>query len=295
MGKEDEARRQRVRSLLIENKCYMSAHIWFNDPFDSKALLSLNGSDAGDVRKYFDDIFVHLSSRLNSDNSEAFLEKIGRDPVLKEMGGTDKDTIKKCIDMYWAGINEMLLTEFAVDSPVLWKMIADAKTLVAGQMEKTGFLCLTRKQNNILMWSHYADSHKGLCIQFDKTVMDNLEEASLVPVQYDDQYPTLKELMTDRYRQNWAEFFLTKKSSAWKYEEEIRLIGVAEGGIEQIKSIPLELPVGAITGVILGCQMLEDDKETVRCWASRGKQPIRIFEARLKSDEYGVDIEGIDW
>lgn len=28
-------------------------------------------------------------------------------------------------------------------------------------------LCLTQRRNNGLMWSHYADSHKGLAIGFD--------------------------------------------------------------------------------------------------------------------------------
>ncbi|HGY1053520.1 TPA: DUF2971 domain-containing protein, partial [Aeromonas salmonicida subsp. pectinolytica] len=32
----------------------------------------------------------------------------------------------------------------------------------------TRFVSLSRNNTNILMWSHYADSHKGFCIGFSR-------------------------------------------------------------------------------------------------------------------------------
>lgn len=29
------------------------------------------------------------------------------------------------------------------------------------------YYCMAKKPDNILMWSHYADSHKGVCFRFD--------------------------------------------------------------------------------------------------------------------------------
>ena len=41
---------------------------------------------------------------------------------------------------------------------------------------------------NILMWSHYAANHKGLCLQFELTRdIDNFVFA--MPVQYSEDYP----------------------------------------------------------------------------------------------------------
>jgi len=34
-------------------------------------------------------------------------------------------------------------------------------------LEKYGVLCFSRSWNNVLMWSHYADRHKGICLGFD--------------------------------------------------------------------------------------------------------------------------------
>ena len=33
--------------------------------------------------------------------------------------------------------------------------------------QQMGICCLTTKNDDILMWSHYANKHKGLCLSFD--------------------------------------------------------------------------------------------------------------------------------
>lgn len=36
-------------------------------------------------------------------------------------------------------------------------------------LEETGVFCLSEIPDHILMWSHYADSHTGICIKFEAT------------------------------------------------------------------------------------------------------------------------------
>lgn len=33
--------------------------------------------------------------------------------------------------------------------------------------DTTGFLCLTAKRDNLLMWAHYAKQHEGCCVKLD--------------------------------------------------------------------------------------------------------------------------------
>lgn len=280
LGKEDEPRYLRTQSLLVENKCYLSSHIWFNDPYDCKAFLTLKGSDNEDIWKYFDDILTKLQIELDG---------AARCSLINEIGLGDKASIDKFIDWFRSEGKR----EFCVESPVVKELMVGLRSLLDKEHAKTGFLCLTQKPNDILMWSHYADCHRGLCFQFNKTILAGLQEASLVPVQYSEGYPTLKELMSERFRLDWVRFFLTRKSALWRSETEWRLIGKATGGLAQIEREPLELPVGAISGVILGCQMTDDDRKKVRAWTMEGKQPIKVFEARLKPDSYGLDIQGL--
>ncbi|MDD5089047.1 MAG: DUF2971 domain-containing protein, partial [bacterium] len=104
---------------------------------------------------------------------------------------------------------------------------------------KIGVCCFSRVWDSIPMWSHYADGHKGVCVEYDSERDKNL--ANLFMVNYCNEYPTVgvhdtKETISSR--------FLTSKASAWGYEEEYRL--VAGKG-------PLKVERRSLTGVIFGC------------------------------------------
>ena len=49
---------------------------------------------------------------------------------------------------------------------------------------KSGVTCFSEERDNIIMWSHYANSHKGICLGFDltenSTIRDFLDETMLV-------------------------------------------------------------------------------------------------------------------
>ena len=48
-----------------------------------------------------------------------------------------------------------------------------------GNNDQCGVLSLSAKNSNILMWSHYADSHKGVCIEYTDYRDDHLNEVPL--------------------------------------------------------------------------------------------------------------------
>ena len=35
------------------------------------------------------------------------------------------------------------------------------------KIEDYGIACFTTKNDNTLLWSHYADEHQGICLEFD--------------------------------------------------------------------------------------------------------------------------------
>src|ERR1035437_8762048 len=50
-------------------------------------------------------------------------------------------------------------------------------------IDKTfGIISLTPKPLNYLMWSHYADSHRGFCIGFDSKILYDVTKGALGPV-----------------------------------------------------------------------------------------------------------------
>lgn len=76
----------------------------------------------------------------------------------------------------------------------------------------TGLLCFSKKWRNPLLWGHYADKHKGICLGFDVPDL-HLAEVTYVnqrlaaPGAIDE--PFMKQLLLTKYKH-------------WVYEEEYR-------------------------------------------------------------------------
>jgi hypothetical protein len=75
-----------------------------------------------------------------------------------------------------------------------------------------GLLCFSLSWHNPLLWSHYADRHRGLALGFD--VADEI----LKPVSYVEQRPTLTKIDP-----TVAQWLLFTKFVDWRYEQEARI------------------------------------------------------------------------
>jgi hypothetical protein len=73
-------------------------------------------------------------------------------------------------------------------------------------------LCFSLTWHNPLLWSHYADRHRGLALGFD--VADEI----LKPVSYVAKRPTLTEI-----NPTVAQWLLFTKFVDWQYEQEVRI------------------------------------------------------------------------
>ncbi len=94
--------------------------------------------------------------------------------------------------------------------------------------------CFSEIDNHVLMWSHYADSHKGMVLEFD-TAFEPFNKA--IPIKYkshlsQDEYP---ELFDDNHFFPWYEF----KGRPWQYEKEWRIIN--HGAVSELNYPPQSL------------------------------------------------------
>lgn len=78
-----------------------------------------------------------------------------------------------------------------------------------------GHLSLSANPDNILMWSHYAQSHEGFVIEFDGD--HDYFSYGTFPIDYEDERPFLD---VTRFGQDAS--VLYTKSKDWKYEAEYR-------------------------------------------------------------------------
>lgn len=137
-----------------------------------------------------------------------------------------------------------------------------------------GVLCLSRNSNQPLMWAHYAESHRGLMLEFDSAhpAFNRKRSAGddfgfLRPVLYSKDRPeiTMQTLDSDSV----FDIFALTKAIHWSYEEEIRLIWplkLADKTVETpLGSIELlSCPNSAVVSVTLGCKASEKTLDEVR-------------------------------
>ena len=147
------------------------------------------------------------------------------------------------------------------------------------QQKKTGILCLTTKNNDNLMWAHYADSHQGICIQYD-ILQDPVPFFFPKKVDYD----------THTIRFNYikdqapATEALFHKHSDWAYEEEYRIVKISTHGLCPVSPL-------AVREIIFGCKMLpEDRQEIIDLCRNKGYRHIHFAEVQ-KGKDYQLSIQ----
>jgi hypothetical protein len=195
-----------------------------------------------------------------------FLEQITRD----RFPNTDKRTLKKL--MKGKG-----------------RLLTDPKSLRAvynGFVSTVGIYCLSEKKDDLLMWSHYSDCHRGLCLEFN-TSTENTLFWEAFKVIYQDDYPTVN-IMEIRKAENFRKALLTK-SSHWAYEQEWRILKMKAEGGPGYYDFSSEL----LTGVIFGALMSDGQKKSVVHRIQTYPTKIALYQAKLNDSRYKLDITEI--
>jgi len=114
-------------------------------------------------------------------------------------------------------------------------------------------------RTNLLMWSHYADSHKGFVIEFENGFVQG---ATVKKVNYSE----IRHCITfeDIEENNFGNIFF-KKSSEWCYEQEYRSILPLNKAHEIDKdNVHLfKINKKKVKSITFGSRMSEENKETV--------------------------------
>lgn len=146
--------------------------------------------------------------------------------------------------------------------------------------------------NNILMWSHYGDYNRGICIGYDfikeyqirvnqignsQNVIDHL-----YPVQYSDA--RFSNTYVDRIDSH--PFLYLRKSKCWEYEKEFRLIYEASE-LEHGNSIKMNCISEVQFGLRTDPQQIEIIKSLIR-----GRN-IRLYKTKQEENSFKLTREEI--
>lgn len=135
---------------------------------------------------------------------------------------------------------------------------------------KLGVISFCSKWKNILMWSHYANSHKGFAVGFNTAKFNLPEQTKKVEYSKNRDFNIYKNPVTDNF---YERIFV--KAKDWKYEKEYRTLRVYENEVEKDHSSrKFNFPIEAISEVILGLQISHNHEKAIKSICLKNGIPI---------------------
>lgn len=220
------------QNLLRLNELYLSSPRDFNDPFDCRIPENFYQLDTPEkITEYIDEFM---------ERNTAPMLQAGLDPA-------------KQVEFLNEKLNNSL-AEFQA---------YNEKETFERQDNNYGVLSLSGRWDSILMWSHYADLHKGYCVGLHEEKIRNsgfFGRGGNVIYASEDDFPII-----DPRDQNLMRKALIQthyKSKEWTYEDEYRLTSLLLP-TPTTEDRKRHIPDDFFTEIIIGVQMPEDHKTEI--------------------------------
>lgn len=155
-----------------------------------------------------------------------------------------------------------------------------------------GIACLTPHADRMLMWSHYGNQHRSVCIGFDSQVLLNNPP---INSEGNPLYEEIVEVVYTSTRPNAEskeQFY--HKSKEWSYEDEHRIISCAKKGFPTWGEGVWAIPTAAIREIVLGARMLNNIEHKVVELAKSVIPDITIRKAVLHMHTFEILIESFE-
>ena len=178
-------------------------------------------------------------------------------------------------------LRQRQIDQLMLDPEGLEKRVRESSVKHAGT---AGVCCLSQDSKGILMWSHYADQHKGLVLQFDVSANPEVF-LQAISVEYSPEYPVIE--WTDP-QETALKVGLLRKFKSWSYEQERRIIkpGLANS--------LLPFNPSALTGIILGCRFPKEKISSLEAILgirrSKGYSMPTIYSAKQDVSSYKLKV-----
>lgn len=163
------------------------------------------------------------------------------------------------------------------------KLIRDKQQEYLSQI---GCTCFSVTNKYILLWSHYADGHRGFCLEFE-TTFDPFQNAKKVI--YGEDYPKWNVLQLlfgddESKLENDVLLPLTRKHKPWKYEKEWRVFHREPNKLYGYET-------NALKAVYFGLAVNTADIEIVCLIILEQSPNTKFYRARKGASRYEVTFE----
>lgn len=156
---------------------------------------------------------------------------------------------------------------------------------ISDMKKKFRIACFTENSISPLMWAHYADSHKGFCIEYDLTRIPEGYRFGILPVIYSDKrYDVTNAVVTRNTNLLMNPYYF--KSSHWKYEKEWRMV-ITENLVADGEYYA-DFHKG-ISGIHLGLKSFDCHKEKVnKIIEENSQKEIPVYKIIIEPSNYNL-------
>ena len=224
-----------TRDILVNHRLRFSTASTFNDPFDSYPYLSFEGSQ--EQYEQFTARFVDAAVKSG--------QLLDREASIQNLLSQPR---------------ELLFEQMQASPPE--------------HLDHLAVCCLSGAYDQVLMWSHYASSHTGICLRFN-TRMPQTDPPDLAyKVDYQKARPVVNRVTAPKaYEELFAAMLV--KADFWEYEDEYRIFrpgGLNGAGYESFAPDRLD-------GVIFGARCPAEHRQMVMGWIAERGGGVELLEA----------------
>ncbi|WP_425636054.1 DUF2971 domain-containing protein [Algoriphagus yeomjeoni] len=198
----------------------------------------------------------------------------------------------------------------------------EGKDFIRTNTKEFGVCCFSEDPLNLHMWSHYGNSYKGFCLEFDKEIIQSFcsdlfqANCELLQCKYDEYPINLDERITWEIDGDYIQevplrwilecpkktdrlfqmLLLQKNEKVWGQEQEWRIIlsgrairNGARNHAHKSNGYRIPLPEGAIKSIFLGPNMSDPDKEKIELINQEFYAgSIELKEIKLDHNNWGL-------
>jgi len=268
----------------------------FNDPFDmylQEALGKEVKDFAEDMKTAFHD-FVSKETDYTSLPDGPFKRWILLiNEGIKRATPDQKEIVRK--EMLDTPIEEMF------DMERLKKINQEIISHTQKSFKNDGVFCSTTDFENLLMWAHYADQHRGAVLEFTPNKEKDSVFLASRKVTYSDERPLLYASAQDMALHGFTmsseestklilDRLIFTKSREWKYEQEYRLF-IPSLIKEDQPFAPLRYHPEELTGIFLGCRTNEKHQGLAISLAKGVNENVGIYVASILPRKFKLDFK----
>jgi len=284
---------------LKNNQIYFNSPSNFNDPFDTFQEVLIKDMTSEEVKNLYFGAEPERSIFEHMETGQARLEEVAQifSGFSESMGIPFKTKLFEIlglskheeIDISFDDLVKLVDSEDALQTAICQTLYNSINEIVSQSLKiikqrgmfNASISCFSEEHDNMLMWSHYADGHKGFCLEFDTS---HEPFTKMHKVKYSEGIPEIDAAKVWNRTENNMEAingYLLSKHIDWQYEREWRVLHTE-------KTTSFRYNSSALIGIYFGTKIDFTDLEIVATVIRSQNPKCRFYEMDKLSGKFKV-------